>query len=262
MLRSYDLQKATKLAITNCNTLIIVAGHGIYVGNEYHKQAILQDKNWITDHPGESSYYLSHIVKGIELLLLEPNSVLMFSGGMTRKEAGKRSEAMSYLDIATRYCLNISSEFYRDIIIKTHPVEDMSIAYKRLIREDYARDSFENLLFSLLKYQQDNNRYPTKIQLISWKFKETRFMFHWHTLQKILPNLENTKFEFIGVENPVDLDMAMRGEKKALQEYLDDPLGEQGILFTKKQSRNPFGIELPYQYPCNFNAIDHLAKPV
>ena len=46
---------------------------------------------------------------------------------------------------------------------------------ERAISEEYARDSYENLLFSLCRFFEVTERYPDKITVIGFGFKERRF---------------------------------------------------------------------------------------
>lgn len=50
--------------------------------------------------PGEAQSFLDHIKLGIETAAEDPNALLLFSGGQTRKAAGPRSEGLSYWLVA------------------------------------------------------------------------------------------------------------------------------------------------------------------
>lgn len=45
-----------------------------------------------------------------------------------------------------------------------------------MILQDRARDSLENLLFSICRFRQFTGSYPQKITIISYGFKERRFV--------------------------------------------------------------------------------------
>lgn len=49
---------------------------------------------------GEAQSFLDHIRLGIETAAADPTALLLFSGGQTRKEAGPRSEGLSYWLVA------------------------------------------------------------------------------------------------------------------------------------------------------------------
>lgn len=81
--------------------------------------------------------------------------------GQTRPLAGPRSEGQSYW--------NLAHHFYRD---------DRSMdkfMLERVYSEEFARDSYENLLFSLCRFFEITGRYPDKITVIGFGFKEKRF---------------------------------------------------------------------------------------
>jgi hypothetical protein len=50
--------------------------------------------------PGEAQSFLDHIRLGIEAAASDPNALLLFSGGQTRRAAGPRSEGLSYWVVA------------------------------------------------------------------------------------------------------------------------------------------------------------------
>jgi hypothetical protein len=46
---------------------------------------------------------------------------------------------------------------------------------ERVHSEEYARDSYENVLFSLCRFFEVTGRYPEKVTVIGFQFKEKRF---------------------------------------------------------------------------------------
>jgi hypothetical protein len=86
-------------------------------------------------------------------------ALLVFSGGYTRRDAGARSEAGSYWLVADAMKW-FGAQGVRD----------------RALLEDRARDSFENLLFSVCRFRQFSGSYPQKITIVSYDFKRTRFL--------------------------------------------------------------------------------------
>ncbi len=217
--------------------LIIVACHSIYKGKKY--EDIYSDDSWYLKdfQKDEPRFYAEHIYTGIKFAEKDPFSVLIFSGGYTNPSAPDRSEAMSYLEIAE----------YQEWPDKCS---------NRVFLEEYARDSFENLLFGLCKFYELAGRLPEKTTMVSWKFKKSRFRFHWDTL-----SINNFKFEYCGVNNPDDLTAALEGEKKAISEYKISPYGIKGNLRRKKQMRNPFNRKFSYDCPI-FSYTLNLLKSV
>lgn len=46
---------------------------------------------------------------------------------------------------------------------------------ERVVSEEFARDSYENVLFSLCRFYEMTGRYPEKVTIIGFGFKERRF---------------------------------------------------------------------------------------
>jgi hypothetical protein len=80
--------------------------------------------------------------------------MLFFSGGKTQAEINA-SEAGSYFHAAT----------LKNFLKST-----------RFVVETRATDSYQNLLFSVVRFQQLTGSYPTKITVITHAFKERRFL--------------------------------------------------------------------------------------
>jgi len=216
--------------MTNTKNLIIVAGHAAFK-DIYNKEQIEPEKDifW-TIQPfqlGEAKYYIEHIKYGVNLLKTNPNLILIFSGGFTRESSRQWSEANSYYETASYYNFWDTDNEYN--------------LQKRIFLEEYARDSFENLLFSICRYKQLTSDYPSSITIVSWKFKKKRFLFH----NKVLQFPEN-KFFFNGILNPENLKDAIYGEKKALNCFHNNLYGSEGLLLNKKNNRNPLGKKTPY----------------
>ena len=94
-------------------------------------------------YAGEAQSFVDHIRLGVQEAAEDPTALLLFSGGQTRQEAGPRSEGLSYWIVAEA--------------AKWFGTEDVR---KRTFTEEHARDSFENLLFSLCRYYQPDKSCP------------------------------------------------------------------------------------------------------
>ena len=218
---------------------MIVAGHAVYVADDF--TAVTDDQSWWLQpfQAGEPPFYLEHIRRGVEIAAAEPTSLLVFSGGQTRREAGPRSEAQGYWSIANHF------EWWH------RPRVGM-----RSTTEEHARDSYENLLFAICRFRECTGRYPASIMIVGWAFKEERFNLHRTTIGWTSP------YAYIGVNNPVDLDGALKGEKDALDAFDEDPFGtnlapagtpaeKRGhFLGEKRRERNPFRRVPPYATTC------------
>jgi DUF218 domain len=147
--------------------LIIVPGHAAFKETVTSlPKDIEDDSNWALQsfQVGEVPYYIEHIDAGLTLLKQLKDSALIFSGGRTRDDVGEWSEAASYLAIAETL---ISWE--RTFL-------------ERVLLEEYARDSFENLLFSLHAFRNQLGSLPEHIYVTGWKFKRARYEQHFEAL--------------------------------------------------------------------------------
>lgn len=45
----------------------------------------------------------------------------------------------------------------------------------RMVTEEFARDSHENLLFSICRFSEMTGNYPSKITVVGFEFKRQRF---------------------------------------------------------------------------------------
>ena len=222
------------------DNLIIVAGHAVYVADNFDNP--IKDDNWFLQsfQKGEPPFYIEHILNGVNLAVEDSKSLLVFSGGQTRFEAGPKSEATSYWMIADHF-----NWWYRTSV------------KLRTTTEEFARDSFENLLFGICRFYEACGKYPKKISVVSWAFKEKRFKLHADSIR-----FEN--LDFRGVNNPQDLDSANKGEEKAIKDFLADPYGTRrnnkeekdannkiiSYLGDKRYDRNPFNRQHHYKDSC------------
>lgn len=150
--------------------LIVVPGHAI--------QWCLEDNQSILD-PGCWSLYeyqkrnipsfLSHIREGLKALLFDDEAILIFSGGQSRASAGPRSEADSYYQLARHLIRtnNVFNEGYNS--------DKISNVLNRIVTEEYARDSLENLVFSICRFRMLTGNNPQKIFFYGYTSKEKRF---------------------------------------------------------------------------------------
>ena len=150
------------------------------------------------------------------------------------------TEAQSYLRLA----LSSSS---------ITPEEDV---YARLTTEDFALDSFQNLLFSIARFKEFTGRYPNRISVVGYEFKKPRF----ENLHRAAIRWPENKFTYYGID-PYDSEHvheAIEGEVRVLVvffplllkaaskrkngfiPYSKDAYGCHHPLLDKRQRRNPF----------------------
>jgi hypothetical protein len=128
----------------------------------------------------------------------------------------------------------------------------------RAVTEEFARDSFENLLFSICRFFEIVGSWPRLVTVVGWDFKRDRFELH---RQAIRWNSSTTYF-YDGVNNPVDLAGAIGGELVARAAFGVDPYGTGAAVYTppppskpvdlgaKRIERNAFRRTHPYEASC------------
>ena len=207
--------------------VIIVAGHAIVHDLEH----VAQDAGWylFDFQRGEPERYIGHIRRAVEEAAADSAALLVFSGGPTRKEAGPRTEALSYWLVAEHF------NWFGHAAVRD-----------RAYLEDFARDSFENLLFGICRHREIAGRLPEQVTLVSWKFKRARF----EDLHREAIGWPRERFRYVGANDPEEIMRALASEQRAHAKYIDDPysLGEE--FRAKKQARNPFHRQHGYAISC------------
>ncbi|GLU07048.1 hypothetical protein SLE2022_240260 [Rubroshorea leprosula] len=213
--------------------LVMVAGHSVYTSSNCGK--VDGEDSWLLmpyqKHPGQAATFLAHIQKGIDIAAKDDEALLLFSGGETRKEAGPRSEAQSYWSVAES-----EGWFGKEETVRW-----------RALTEEHARDSFENLLFSVCRFRELIGTYPHNITVVSYDFKEERFA-HLHRPAIGFPE---SRFSFVGTPPSLNSrEAALKGEALVRAQFQEDPYGCISTLLRKKLGRNPFRRTIPYPEGC------------
>lgn len=221
-------------------TLVIVAGHAIYTSSKWDVNSLRDETNWLLEpfQKGQVSTFLKHIEKGVQLVSNDPTALLLFSGGQTRDGAGPRSEGMTYWSIA-----NAANWFGHKSLTQTA---------NRSFAEEYARDSFENLLFSICRFHQIVGSYPQVIKVVGFEFKRERFV----NLHRRALRFPSRQFQYFGIDPDSKIasgkfGMAARERATAMGPFVSDPYGCQtATLYTKRLRRNPYLRYHPYPQGC------------
>lgn len=218
-------------------TLVMVAGHAIYRSTNWDNVSLRDEQNWLLEpfQKGQVSTLLKHIEAGVQNAANDSSAILLFSGGQTRGSSGPRSEALTYWSIAK------ANHWYG---------RNSSGIENRTFAEEYARDSFENVLFSICRFHQITGRYPRRIKVVSFAFKRDRFI----TLHRRAIRFPFHRFEYIGIDPSVGhgfRGVAARERSSAMGPFLADPYGcNSRVLVAKREQRNPYLRYHPYPQGC------------
>lgn len=68
--------------------------------------------------------------------------------------------------------------------------------FRRVTTENYALDSYQNLLFSVARFREFTGHFPERITVIGYEFKRMRFM----QLHRAAIRWPESKFRYIGVD--------------------------------------------------------------
>ncbi|PIA15798.1 hypothetical protein COEREDRAFT_81735 [Coemansia reversa NRRL 1564] len=207
--------------------LVLVPGHGVYLGSG----SPLDEANWylLNEQRGEVGTFMAHVGKGMEIIKEHEHALLVFSGGKTRMEAGAHSEAVGYWSAAERMGWLTDDVF------------------RRVVTEDHARDSFENVLFSIARFHELTGNYPDRVTVVGFEFKRNRFV----DLHRRALRYPRIRFNYVGINPPGDQVALARSEKSnAYELFAEDLYGCAGPLAEKRRSRNPFKLSHGYAHSC------------
>ncbi|CDO77709.1 hypothetical protein BN946_scf184969.g60 [Trametes cinnabarina] len=189
-------------ALEDIDHLIMVPGHAIWKGTNL--EARFDEDYWVLEPyqrgGGRVAAFIKHIVAGADLARQDEHSLLVFSGGQTR-QSSTTTEAESYMRLA-----HIS-----DLLPTILPTSSSSQAPLRATTENYALDSYQNLLFSIARFHEYTGRYPARITVIGYEMKRRRFT----ELHRAALRWPETRFEYIGID--ADGDAEAQGGKTAQQ---------------------------------------------
>ncbi|XP_074330456.1 uncharacterized protein C57A10.07 [Apium graveolens] len=231
-LGKFDVESGT-YPFGKLRNLVMVAGHSVYTSSSCDK--VDKEDSWFLEayqkHPGQAATFVTHIKDGVDITAKDDEALLLFSGGETRKDAGPRSEAQSYWTVAE------SKGWFGN---------PESVKW-RALTEEHARDSFENLLFSVCRFRELTGSYPQNITVVGYDFKEERFT----RLHRSAIGFPETRFFYAGT--PASLtskEAALKGEALVRAQFKEDPYGCSGSLHRKKIGRDPFHRSIPYPNGC------------
>jgi hypothetical protein len=149
--------------------LLMLAGHAIYQGGRWHG-----------GHQNEDRLYETHVRDAFRILAAEGYQALALSGGRSRPQLAPaigNSEAEGMLEYARE--------------------AGLAGPGGTVLLEQFGRDSFENLFFSMLCFHRQFGEWPSRVGAVSWKFKALRFYLIACGLR-----LADGRFRFFGSGDP------------------------------------------------------------
>ncbi len=200
--------------MTEFKHLVLVPGHAVW--NLREDPAL--DSSWYLKpyQNNEPKYFLEHIKAGVEAAAQDPEAILMFSGGATDPEAGPITEALGYWLIADWY------EWWGHGEVRA-----------RAVLEEFALDSFLNVLCGLYRFQELQGEWPSKITVCGWGFKRHRIAdLHRKALGWTKP------FHYIEVNDPPNVEEVRKREAATCREFEASPWGEEGPIAEKRKMRD------------------------
>lgn len=226
--------------------LILVPGHAPLnnLDGDVH-----DDDSWILEPFQRDSHhvdlFLGHLWAAFNELRKDlANSVLVTSGGDTRDDGPGLTESESYIQAAVKAGIVDRNEF--EILNDTpRASRDRSEQKLHLMCETRAKDSPENLLYSLAIFEARFGYLPSVTTVFAFRFKQARYEASWNALK--IPG----EFCYRGVNDPPpgQREKALVAEKKLIGKFADDPMGVcDPDLITKRNARDPRSRNSPESY--------------
>ncbi|CAO1638037.1 unnamed protein product [Parajaminaea phylloscopi] len=257
--------------------LVIVVGHAVWAGCDFDGRS--KDENWILEpfqQGGSVNTFWKHIAKGLEIADADPKSLLVFSGGQTRS-VSLQTEAESYFSLAISSGINIPVLPGFDFSLDGHGTTGSSrpaisassedvlgkgahanagvptakgLPGVRMTTENFALDSYQNLLFSIARFREYTGSYPERITVVGYGMKKSRFEeLHAKAVRWPVKNFirGQKRFHYVGIDDEGDTTSEYDGEKiKGFALFERDMYGCHGKLLEKRRTRNPTRRFHPY----------------
>ena len=220
--------RAAPAPFPNARDLVVVCGHAVFVGGDFTAAAAALESSWFLEPyqrtPGQAAALVEHMRTGVLIASKNEHSILLFSGGTTRAAAGSLSEATSYYLVS-----RASGWFGAGDAVGT-----------RAFTEERARDSYENVLFSIARFRELTGSVPRHLTVVGYAFKRDRFE------REHVPALRwpADRFAYEGTPAASAEREKTSGEREAgvREAFARDPYGCGAELGGKRASRDPFAV--------------------
>lgn len=208
--------------------LVVVCGHAVYRSGDYSRAG--EESSWYLEDyqkvQGRAGTFLEHAKVGVMEAANNPKALLVFSGGKTRKSAGSLGEGTSYWEVA-----RANSWFGKADTVAP-----------RAFTEDFARDSLENVMFSITRFHELTGKVPRKLTVVGYEFKRERFV----DLHRAALRFPRDRFVYVGTGAAGTEERSSASEVDVRAQFRADPYGCSGELKRKRRARDPFNVGQPY----------------
>jgi len=217
----------TSVNLTALRNLIVVPCHATLRMDVFGMDTA-EEVSWMLEShlrgKGIISMVTKHIRTALELASKDPQSLVLFSGGVTKK-GSNWSEGASYMQHAIR------SQWWE---------YSGTTVLDRVFPEEDARDSFENILFSLCRFHALTANYPSHITIVGMDYKMKRFI----GLHRVALRIPLSYLTYVGLpDGSHGLD-----DSRSLRVFEKDPFGCEGNA-ELRALRNPTHRGVPYYDP-------------
>jgi len=207
------------------DTLIICPCHGINM--DPSRPSVHASWCGLYNYEEEGALLTEHNKVSVAMAQAQSQSLLVYSGNATSIDAGDRSEAQSYLEIAERGgwwgCVDVAN---------------------RAHVEEYALDSLHNIVLSISEFARRLGYFPDRIIIVGWAFKAERFSNHIRALSWY------REFTYVSINNPPKengvLAAALAGEQQKRLALLRDPFLRGRKWTQQREARNIFAHNESY----------------
>lgn len=218
--------------------------------------------------------FIMHSLLAVEKLLDDVSgSLLLFSGSCTKADAGQVSEAQSYLSLTRKLLTAVidevelpvsllnSTDVHRACVriaerIKAQGLTVTGLFTEHISTEEFALDSFDNLLYSLARFHELTSNYASSVTIVGFGFKTKRFLqCHACAIDYPLSKIEYLSYEPQPQYSETEKieayfnDLNYQESKNALELFKTDWYGTKEPLLSKKIKRNPFTLSPNYRLP-------------
>ncbi|GAA97517.1 uncharacterized protein L969DRAFT_119958 [Mixia osmundae IAM 14324] len=244
-----SIRSTLQPAAVQLRHMIMVPGHAIWTGSDGLRA--YEDSQWVLEDMqkgGHVKTYVKHIARAVDLAIQDPLSLLIFSGGQTRPTT-QMTEGASYWRLAE--ALNLYEQYSLQHNATQGGTQEQVAALKaiiphpfpRAVVEDYALDSYTNLLFATARFKQFTGHYPTHITVVGYGAKQKRFS----DVHRVAMRWPQSAWTYIPIDDDKETGALYEGERlHGLLPYQNDIYGCHTELLAKRKKRNPYRRFHPY----------------